>query len=560
MSAAEAEAHQQDLLRLEKIRPKVDEEVSRLLKARPSAMAGRVVRLSLEPIADRLGERWPAIAGRIRVVASAVLGRRLGATAVILPYGPLALIAVAPHRTPETVLAATAGAAAEIARFAFGGDDAGPWPTVSVADGLKGEEPAFATIALARLMEIYATSVPSPPRSPKKTKAATASSPPPPPPLQPQTSTIHAPLPDLQAISAERLPDASGPLWRPMNSAAPPPSRSNTTQETEVPILPTSPAPAPAPPLSTLPSHATSSQAASPGLQAMANKRARDALGPLWRPAADAASSKPQSEDVVQPMADGPAAQLDCDYRPVVSLVHGRVAAGLLRPKLDRGAAVLRGYALLGPQADAVDIAQLDLYCLQRATTDLADAQRQGRGVFVALSVHFETLAPTTRRLIYAGRLAAAADHSGARIAPEIVGCPPDVSPLLLEAMVAPLRPHCRMVLMRAKVDQRRFDAAVAAGIKRIGIHLGRHVDPQARQGASLVTGSMTPTTRTTSQAVKGLGLAVQRAGMRLCALGVDDDERLDMSAAAGADLVAGEAIGAAMAAPPLVGVANTPG
>lgn len=488
-AVAEADDDRQNLKRLEQVRRQVEAEVSRLLKARPAAMAGRVVRLSLEPIADRLGDRWPAAAARVRTAASAILGRRLGQTAVILPHGPLALIAVAPDRTPDMVLAAAAGAAAEITRFAFGGDDAGPWPTISVADGLKGEEPKFTGVQIDELL----ASLAAPDRA--RSSAEPPSTRIPVPPSSPPLAPIHAPLPDLRAIATETARAALGPLWQPMRDLD-----------------------QPTPP-------------------------------PAETPAGD--GSKP--DESVQ-------AHLDCDYRPVVSLVHGRVAAGMLRPKLKRSNAVLRGYAVLGPQADAVDIAQLDLYCLQRATADLTEAQRQGRGTFVTLSVHFETLAPTARRMVYAGRLAAAADQSGARIAPEIVGCPPDVAPSMLEAMVAPIRPHCRMVLMRIKLDHRRFEAATAAGIRRTGIHLGRHADAAARQAASLVTGSLTPEMRMSPQALKALGLSVQRAGLRLYALGVDDDERLDMSAAAGADLVAGEAIGAATATPPLVGVLKAPG
>jgi hypothetical protein len=113
---------------------------------------------------------------------------------------------------------------------------------------------------------------------------------------------------------------------------------------------------------------------------------------------------------------------------------------------------------------------------------------------------------------------------------------------------------------MRVKVDQRRFDAASAAGIRRIGIHLGRHADGAARQASSLVTGALTPEAHVSPAALTALGMAVRRAGMRLHTLGIDDDDRLDMAAAAGADLVAGEAIGAVTAIPPVIGVTRTPG
>ncbi|KYO50999.1 hypothetical protein PJ900_17345 [Tistrella mobilis] len=475
--------------RLEDIRHRVDLEVARLLKARPAAMAGRVVRLSLEPIADRLGDKWPQSAGRVRTAAGAILGRRLGDSAVILPHGPLELIAIAPERTPAAALSAAAGAAAEITRFAFGGDDAGPWPAVSVADGLAGEEPRFTAIALKQLV-------------------------------------------------AE--------LSRPAAPAAPPP--------TSAP-----PAPAPASPPQAAAPAVIPAPVTIPDLESLVDSGARAVLGPLWRPAGDH-PAQAASEDVSGQAGEDVPAQLDCDYRPVVSLVHGKVAAGLLRPRLMRGAAMVRGYAVLGPQADAVDIGQLDLYCLHRAITDIVEARRHGLAVFVTLAVHFETLAPTGRRMIYAGRLAAVADQSGARIAPEIVGCPPDVAPALLEAMVAPIRPHCRMVLMRVKVDHRRFDAPAAAGIRRIGIHLGRHADGAARKASGLVTGALTPEAQVSPQALTALGTAVRRAGMRLHTLGIDDDARLDMAAAAGADLVAGEAIGATTAAPPVIGVARTPG
>lgn len=486
--SAGADLRADETERLEDIRHRVDLEVARLLKARPAAMAGRVVRLSLEPIADRLGDKWPQSAGRVRTAAGAILGRRLGDSAVILPHGSLELIAIAPDRTPAAALSAAAGAAAEITRFAFGGDDAGPWPAVSVADGLVGEEPRFADIALKQLI-------------------------------------------------AE--------LSRPAAAiASPPPTQS-------------APVPAPAPQAATpavIPAPVTI-----PDLDSLVDNGARTVLGPLWRPAGDHPPPS-ASEDVSEQAGEDVPPQLDCDYRPVVSLVHGKVAAGLLRPRLMRGAAMVRGYAVLGPQADAVDIGQLDLYCLHRAITDITEARSHGRSVFVTLAVHFETLAPTGRRMIYAGRLAAVADQSGARIAPEIVGCPPDVAPALLETMVAPIRPHCRMVLMRVKVDHRRFDAAAAAGIRRIGIHLGRHADGTARQASGLVTGALTPEVHVSPQALTALGTAVRRAGMRFHALGVDDDARLDMAAAAGADLVAGEAIGAATAAPPVIGVARTPG
>ncbi|WP_372006368.1 hypothetical protein P7L68_14650 [Tistrella mobilis] len=483
-----AEPSADDLRRLEEVRHRVDVEVGRLLRARPAAMAGRVVRLSLEPIADRLGDKWPQSAGRVRTAASAILGRRLGDSAVILPHGPLELIAIAPDRTPASALSATAGAAAEITRFAFGGDDAGPWPAVSVADGLAGEEPRFTHIALKRL--IAELSRPAAPATAPAVASAPAPAPPPPPAVAPVAIPAPVNIPDLDSLG---------------------------------------------------------------------ENGARAVLGPLWRPAVD---HPPQaaSEDVSQPAGDDRPSQLDCDYRPVVSLVHGKVAAGLLRPRLMRGDAMVRGYAVLGPHADAVDIGQLDLYCLHRAITDIAEARNRGRPVFVTLAVHFETLAPTGRRMIYAGRLAAVADQTSARMAPEIVGCPPDVTPALLEAMIAPIRPHCRMVLMRVKVDQRRFDAASAAGIRRIGIHLGRHADGAARQASSLVTGALTPEAHVSPAALTALGMAVRRAGMRLHTLGIDDDDRLDMAAAAGADLVAGEAIGAVTAIPPVIGVTRTPG
>lgn len=67
--------------------PTLEQHVSRILSANPVIQGGSVQLIGLDPLRDRLGDRWPALRDRIRSLAERLLSQVLSPRDVYFPHG-----------------------------------------------------------------------------------------------------------------------------------------------------------------------------------------------------------------------------------------------------------------------------------------------------------------------------------------------------------------------------------------------------------------------------------------------------------------------------------------
>lgn len=158
-------------------------------------------------------------------------------------------------------------------------------------------------------------------------------------------------------------------------------------------------------------------------------------------------------------------------YRPMWSPSHSVISAYLCVPLLmtsDNGPIYGDAEQVLG--GDAEEMARLDFAVLMHGLAELHMMVRDKRHLLVTIPVHFETLCSSVRRTAYAKELAGGITHDTSRLLViELVGVPDGVPQSRMVELITPLRPHCRAMTARVRLEVADFTALKVLGILSIG-------------------------------------------------------------------------------------------
>jgi hypothetical protein len=174
-------------------------------------------------------------------------------------------------------------------------------------------------------------------------------------------------------------------------------------------------------------------------------------------------------------------ADLRFAYRPMWDSRHSVISAYL------RVAVVPAGEGGIGFNdadlafADAPEHrVHLDFALQQQVMEELRRMTRENRRLLLALSVHFDTLAPSARRRRYLQELQAGLSEEARKLLViEVAGVPPGVpQPRLLEIGTA-LRQHCRAVAARVHLQSDDFSHFQGTGIGAVGCDIAGSPSPE---------------------------------------------------------------------------------
>ncbi len=129
-------------------------------------------------------------------------------------------------------------------------------------------------------------------------------------------------------------------------------------------------------------------------------------------------------------------------------------------------------YDVLGPGATKDDLFALDSMTLRHTGETVTRMVRTGSKSLVALSVHYETLAETTRRSEYIALCAKVLAGNTSRVVFEVVGLPAGVPEVRLTELVTALRLNSRAIIVRVAPDCHDFAAFRATGVHAVGLDL----------------------------------------------------------------------------------------
>jgi hypothetical protein len=196
---------------------------------------------------------------------------------------------------------------------------------------------------------------------------------------------------------------------------------------------------------------------------------------------AAAQQASPAEPAVRESPRDQPLANLRFLYRPIWDQTKNVVSAYLCvsqAPSADGSSLWWEGAAVT--QGNPEERARLDEIVLKHTLDDLDDLVREKRSVLLVLPMHFESVASANRRRNYAEILQRRiSDATRKLFLIEIEGTPLGVpQPRLLE-IVAPLRPHCRSILLRLPPETIDFTNVKGTGVTAAGCDITYHPGPE---------------------------------------------------------------------------------
>ncbi len=166
--------------------------------------------------------------------------------------------------------------------------------------------------------------------------------------------------------------------------------------------------------------------------------------------------------------------QLHYFFRPMWRVKRRVITTYLCLPALTTAhSSFLSGYTVLAKPSDPVQIAELDLFTLNRLEEEFKSLEGHGSAPLLAMSVHFETLVKVASRLRFTKACQAIPEPHRRRLVFELVGLPDGVPGGLLGEMAQALRPLCRAVLARMPRHGIHFQGFRMAGVDGAGIDLG---------------------------------------------------------------------------------------
>jgi hypothetical protein len=174
-------------------------------------------------------------------------------------------------------------------------------------------------------------------------------------------------------------------------------------------------------------------------------------------------------------------ASLHFAYRPMWD--SGRNVVSAYRcvaqaPSPDGGSALVDAAGVIGN--DAVAIQRLDEAVLGRVLKHLDELLRDNCTLLLSLPVHFETLGAVARRRQYAETLNRALDDRGRKLLlVEVQGIPLGVPQARFVELLAPLRAHCRAIMLRLPIETIDFSNVKGCGALAVGCDIGGHAGPE---------------------------------------------------------------------------------
>jgi hypothetical protein len=146
-------------------------------------------------------------------------------------------------------------------------------------------------------------------------------------------------------------------------------------------------------------------------------------------------------------------------------------------PSLDGTPPVDAG-AIVG--TDAVAIHRLDEAVRVQVLKDLDALLRDNCTLLLSLPVHFETFAALARRRQLIEALSKGLDDRGRKLLlVEIHRVPQGVPQARLAELLAPLRPHCRAVMLHLPLETTDFSNVKGSGALAIGCDITGHAGPE---------------------------------------------------------------------------------
>jgi hypothetical protein len=168
-------------------------------------------------------------------------------------------------------------------------------------------------------------------------------------------------------------------------------------------------------------------------------------------------------------------------YRPMWSPTHSVISAYLCVPLVmtsDVGPIYGEASQVIG--GDIEETVRLDFAVLLHVLSELQTVVREQRHLLVTLPVHFETLCSSVRRTGYARELAAGLTPEATRLLViEVVGVPDGVPQSRMAELLTPLRPHCRALTARVRLEVTDFSALKVMGILSIGCDITDNSAPE---------------------------------------------------------------------------------
>jgi hypothetical protein len=168
-------------------------------------------------------------------------------------------------------------------------------------------------------------------------------------------------------------------------------------------------------------------------------------------------------------------------YRPMWDTTLSVLSAYFCVPMLPgagTGAAFVDAGLALGGDPEA--LAHLDFALQERVLGDLQQMHSEHCRVLIVLCVHFETLAAAAQRRRYVEALARSVAPDAAKLLViEIVDVPDGVPPSRIFDLAAALRPHCRSVSARLRVECAALNGFNSAHIYAVGCDIGASQAPE---------------------------------------------------------------------------------
>ncbi|MEC4592004.1 MULTISPECIES: EAL domain-containing protein [Nitrospirillum] len=456
--------------------------IKAVLGPRKAAAAGCVQFVGLESLKEKLGPRWNGVQARVHGMIEKLLRQNLAADDVFYGYGTETYVVVFARLNPVHAGLVCAKVMQELQRLLLG-------------------EPDLASIVV-------------------RTAAREATG-------------------DL-VLKPERLADLLTRMVAQVQHAAPPAPAGDMVETPE-----RSPSPAPQPSSRGLLSQsplAQSSPSQSPLVQApLAQAQAAAALAEVGRGqtvAAAVAATKGGGDDPwahLRPVL-GP---LEVVYRPVWDVRGQALSLYIASPRRQRvgGRHHVYGYDTLTPPAGGVasagtanglqEILDLDRETLRQAVDAYLELYDNRFRYYLALPVHFETLAGSSRRRAYLELASHIPAHLRPFITYQLMGVPDGVPVGRLTELVSALRPLGRGVTVCADLSPQAQATFAAAGVKGLNVSLGGSV-PRGRLVQDLYLA----------------GAEARRRGLHILVDGIDTPEMEQMAEEAGCTFMTGDLIG----------------
>ncbi|TWB56318.1 hypothetical protein [Nitrospirillum viridazoti] len=455
-----------------------------VLGPRKAAAAGCVQFVGLESLKEKLGPRWNGVQARVHGMIEKLLRQNLTADDVFYGYGTETYVVVFARLNPVQAGLVCAKVMQELQRLLLGEPDLASIVVRTAAREASGD----LVLKPERLADLLTRMVAQiQPTAPLAAAGGTAETPEQP----PSSRRSPAPQPSSQALLSQS-----------------PPSQSPLSQ------APVSQAP-------------------------LSQAQAAAALAEVGQGRAVAAATTKGGDD--DPWAHlrpvlGP---LEVVYRPVWDVRGQALSLYIASPRRQRvgGRHHVYGYDTLTPPAGGVapagtanglqEILDLDRETLRQAVDAYLELYDNRFRYYLALPVHFETLAGTGRRRAYLDLASHIPAHLRPFITYQLMGVPDGVPVGRLTELVSALRPLGRGVTVCADLSLQAQATFAAAGVKGVNVSLGGFV-PRGRLVQDLYLA----------------GAEARRRGLHILVDGIDTPEMEQVAEEAGCTFMTGDLIG----------------